>query len=78
MTCTCRPQDGITCQFHARQPRPCACGGVLQYYRGKDGGQVQTFIATRGGYIIAGVSRTFERHVGAAWLCNRCEHCEAA
>lgn len=83
--CACR--EDRQCQFHAHQPRPCSCGGILEWYSGRkqinrktvpgDGGQIVPYIVTENGRVMRD-ARILERHGGAAWMCNRCEYCKAA
>lgn len=81
--CRCDESTGTRCEFHARQPRPCTCGGTLQRYAGADGHvreHYHAFGRTAAGKTIAYRNDVpkLRRTSGAFWACNRCEHAEVA
>lgn len=92
--CACRPDEGVRCQHHARQPRPCRCGGTLELIENQcrvvpvpcgEPVRVHTAtvmvpcITTDDGFIVRG--RSAVKHLPRGdkfWACNSCEHCEVA
>ena len=67
----CACSATVTCQYHARLPKPCpSCShGQLQRYAHNEGWKVVPIY--RDGHLV-----TWLKSSAAIWTCNVCEHCE--